>query len=33
MIDLLYVGLTIVFLAVTWGFIIVCERLMENKKK
>jgi len=33
MIDLLYVGLTIVFLALTWGFIIACERLMENKKK
>jgi hypothetical protein len=33
MIDLLYVGLTIVFLAVSWGFIVACERLMENKKK
>ena len=33
MTDLLYVGLTIVFLAVTWGFIVACERLMENKKK
>jgi hypothetical protein len=33
MTDILYVGLTIVFLAVTWGFIVVCERLMENKKK
>jgi hypothetical protein len=32
MADLLYVGLTIVFLATTWGFIAVCERLMENKK-
>jgi hypothetical protein len=33
MIDLLYVGLTIIFLAVTWGFIVACDRLMENKKK
>ena len=33
MIDLLYVGLTIVFLAITWGFIVACEGLMENKKK
>jgi hypothetical protein len=33
MIDLLYVVLTIVFLAVTWGFIVACERLLENKKK
>jgi hypothetical protein len=32
MIDLLYIGLTIVFLAATWGFIEVCERLMEHKK-
>jgi len=31
--DLLYVGLTIVFLAVSWGFIVVCERLMQEKKK
>jgi hypothetical protein len=33
MTDLLYVGLTIVFLAVSWGFIVVCERLMQEKKK
>jgi len=33
MADLLYVGLTIVFLAASWGFIVACERLMENKKK
>ncbi len=32
MTDLLYVGLTIIFLAVSWGFIMMCERLMENKK-
>ena len=33
MIDLLYIGLTILFLAATWGFIVVCERLMQEKKK
>jgi hypothetical protein len=33
MADLVYVVLTIVFLAATWGFIVACERLMENKKK
>jgi hypothetical protein len=33
MVDLLYVGLTIVFLLVTWGFIVACERLMQEKKK
>ena len=32
MADLVYVGLTIVFLAASWGFIVACERLMENKK-
>ena len=32
MTDLLYVVLTILFLAATWGFIVVCERLMEGKK-
>jgi hypothetical protein len=32
MADLLYVGLTIVFLAASWGFILACERLMEEKK-
>jgi hypothetical protein len=33
MIDLLYIGLTIVFLALSWGFIVACERLMQEKKK
>ena len=32
MADLVYIGLTIVFLAATWGFIVACERLMEEKK-
>jgi hypothetical protein len=29
--DLLFVGLTILFFALTYGFIVVCERLMEDK--
>ncbi len=29
--DLLFIGLTILFFAVTFGLIKVCERLMENK--
>jgi hypothetical protein len=29
--DLLYVGLTLLFLALSWGFIVICERLMEEK--
>ncbi len=29
--DLLYIGLTLVFLAASWGFIVLCERLMEEK--
>jgi hypothetical protein len=32
MTDLLYVGLTIIFMAATWFFILLCGRLMENKK-
>jgi hypothetical protein len=28
--DLLYIGLTVVFLAASWGFIVLCERLMED---
>jgi len=31
MADLIYIGLTLVFLALTWGFIVLCERLMEDK--
>lgn len=30
--DLLYLGLTVLFFALTYGFIFVCERLMEEKK-
>jgi hypothetical protein len=33
MTDLLYVGLTLVFLALSWGFVVACERLMQDKKK
>ncbi len=29
--DLIYIGLTVLFLALTLGFIKVCERLMEDK--
>ena len=31
MADLLYIALTLIFLALSWGFIVVCEKLMENK--
>ena len=33
MTDLVYVVLTILFLAASWGFIVACERLMQEKKK
>jgi hypothetical protein len=29
--DLIYIGLTVLFLLLTYGFIVVCERLMEDK--
>jgi hypothetical protein len=29
--DLLFLGLTVLFFALTYGFIVVCERLMEDK--
>ena len=29
--DLLYLGLTVLFFALTYGFIAVCERLMDDK--
>ena len=29
--DLLYIGLTVLFFALTYGFIVVCEQLMEDK--
>lgn len=32
MADLLYIVVTLVFMASCWGLIVVCERLMENRK-
>ena len=29
--DLFFLGITLLFLALTYGFIAVCERLMEDK--
>ncbi len=29
--DFIYVGLTILFLALSYGFIVLCERMMEEK--
>jgi len=29
--DLIYIGLTLLFFAITFGLIKVCERLMEDK--
>jgi hypothetical protein len=29
--DLIYIGLTILFFLLTYGLIVVCERLMEDK--
>lgn len=31
MADLIYLGLTVLFFAMTYGLIKVCERLMEDK--
>lgn len=31
MADFIYIGLTLIFLALSLGFIIVCEKLMEEK--
>jgi hypothetical protein len=31
MVDSIYVGLTLLFLALSYGFIVLCERMMENK--
>ena len=30
--DLLYVALTLLFLALSYGLIVLCERLMEDKQ-
>jgi hypothetical protein len=29
--DLVYVGLTLVFFVATWGLVEVCDRLMEDQ--
>jgi hypothetical protein len=29
--DLIYIGLTVLFFVLTYGLILVCERLMEDK--
>ena len=29
--DVIYVGLTVLFLALSYGLIVLCERLMEEK--
>ncbi len=29
--DLIYIGLTVLFFALSYGFIVICERLMEDK--
>jgi hypothetical protein len=31
MTDLIYIGLTLLFFALTYGLIVVCDRLMEDK--
>jgi hypothetical protein len=30
-VDFMYVGLTLIFLGLSWAFIGLCERLMEDK--
>jgi hypothetical protein len=29
--DLIYLGLTIAFFGLTWGLVVMCERLMEEQ--
>jgi len=29
--DLIYIGLTVLFFVLTYGLIVVCEKLMEDK--
>ncbi len=31
MLDLFFIGLTLVFWAITWGLMTLCDRLMEAK--
>ena len=30
--DVIYVGLTLLFLALTYGLIVLCDRIMEGQK-
>ena len=30
--DILYPGITVLFFVVTYGIVVVCEKLMEDKK-
>lgn len=32
MADLIYIGLTVLFFVLSYGFIVACERLMEENK-
>ncbi len=32
MTDLIYAGLTLLFLGLSWLFVVVCDRLMEDRK-
>jgi len=29
--DIVYIGLTLIFFALSWAFIVMCDRLMEDK--
>jgi hypothetical protein len=29
--DLVYLGLTVLFFALSWGLVVVCQRLMEGE--
>jgi hypothetical protein len=29
--DILFIGLTLIFFALSWAFIVMCDRLMEDK--
>lgn len=31
MADFIYIALTLIFLALGWGFILICEKLLEQK--
>jgi hypothetical protein len=29
--DILFIGLTLIFFVLSWAFIVMCDRLMEDK--